>query len=673
MGKILPIFYSTLKSGIKVKFSNYIKILEMSDMDVIILKNLSKYFEIKDEKKKVDRKVYAVKNVSLNIKRGEALGIIGKNGSGKTTLLRLIAGILQPSSGSVKVNGKIMSFIDLYAGFQHELTGRDNIFLYGALLGFSKDHVRKKMNKIIEFSGLEDFIDTPLRTYSSGMQVRLAFSVALIDDPDVMLIDEVLAVGDESFQKRSFNKILDLKDKGKTIVFVSHSMGDVRRVCDRVILLENGGIKLEGKPNEVIDYYLKNVYKEDKKSIRENIEGKIKQLSKLENKRNVLDKKLKKIPRSVFNRLKIRKLEKKKKLIEEYISETKFYLKELIEDVVSLLRSKLIEIEKSESLESETSKVTERLKNEKLKTIDELKDILKIKAKFCDDPSEMELVSKEIKGLMLNRLDVKDKVDNPELGYETLLENYKKRKPIERESINEIADILYKKLEMTKGRDERIKIINELKIWYARELKNNEYERILYNLKRDEILDNTKGEKKNQLSEINREIKKLEKDYERIGKKLIELSNVPENRWGSKEAEILGVKFFNNGVKKSIFKTGDEIVAKIEYIAHKRIERPMFGVAIHTIDGVQLIGPNTTYSKKTKNFIEGRGSVNFVIKSLPLLKGYYLFSAVIYDYLGLKAYDHHNQLYNFKVIGNGKERYGLVSLPYDWVYEEDKD
>ncbi|MCF7859634.1 MAG: ABC transporter ATP-binding protein [Candidatus Cloacimonetes bacterium] len=199
--------------------------------------------------------MYALKDISLKVNKGEFLGIIGKNGSGKSTLLKIIAGILEPDSGSVKVYGRISPFLELGLGFQAELSARENVFLYGSVLGLSEREIRKKFKSIIEFAGLKEFVDQKLKNFSSGMQVRLAFSVAIQADAPILLADEVLAVGDSEFQQKCFDVFRKFKEEKKTIVFVTHDMGSVRRFCDKVLYLEKGIIKNYDEPNVVIDHY----------------------------------------------------------------------------------------------------------------------------------------------------------------------------------------------------------------------------------------------------------------------------------------------------------------------------------------------------------------------------------------------------------------------------------
>jgi ABC-type polysaccharide/polyol phosphate transport system ATPase subunit len=197
----------------------------------------------------------AVKDLSLEVPRGQMLGLIGRNGSGKSTLLKIVAGVYRPTSGRVHVEGSIAPLIELGAGFHHELTGRENILLNGLLMGYSKEEMKEREQSIIDFAEIGDFIDAPIKQYSSGMHTRLAFAVATEVDPQVLILDEILAVGDAAFQEKCFARIQDFRKSGKTILFVSHSMDPVIQYCDRAILLEKGSIVADGDPAEVAEFY----------------------------------------------------------------------------------------------------------------------------------------------------------------------------------------------------------------------------------------------------------------------------------------------------------------------------------------------------------------------------------------------------------------------------------
>jgi ABC-type polysaccharide/polyol phosphate transport system ATPase subunit len=199
--------------------------------------------------------IWALRDVSLAIEPGEAVGIVGRNGSGKTTLLRLIAGIFQPTGGRLEVAGEVGSLLGLGAGFHPDFTGRENVYMNGAIHGLSRSYVHERLEEIVSFAELEEFFDVPVRTYSSGMYMRLGFALATHLDPDILLLDEVFAVGDEAFQRKCFGKILELRERGRTIVFVSHAAPAVERVCERAILLTSGRVAHDGAAREVIKHY----------------------------------------------------------------------------------------------------------------------------------------------------------------------------------------------------------------------------------------------------------------------------------------------------------------------------------------------------------------------------------------------------------------------------------
>ena len=198
---------------------------------------------------------WALKNVSFEVDRGEVVGIIGHNGAGKSTLLKVISGILKPTGGSLEVHGNVVPMLELGSGFDHDLTGRENIFLNGSILGYSEKYLKEKYEQIVEFSELGKFIDVPIRNYSSGMLMRLAFSIATVVQPEILIVDEILAVGDAAFQEKSKARMLELMSGGTTVLFVSHSLEQIREMCDRVIWLEHGQIKAIGATKEICDAY----------------------------------------------------------------------------------------------------------------------------------------------------------------------------------------------------------------------------------------------------------------------------------------------------------------------------------------------------------------------------------------------------------------------------------
>ncbi len=206
-------------------------------------------------KRKEKREV--LKDINLEIKKGETVALIGVNGSGKSTLLKLMTQIIFPNKGTIETHGKLTSLLELGAGFHPDFSGRENIYFKSSIFGLTRKEIDARLDQIIEFSELQDFIDNPVRTYSSGMYMRLAFSVAINVDADILLIDEILSVGDQHFQEKCFNKMRELKKEGKTMVFVTHSMESVKNLCDRAVWLSNGVVRMDGNTTEVVDEYLK--------------------------------------------------------------------------------------------------------------------------------------------------------------------------------------------------------------------------------------------------------------------------------------------------------------------------------------------------------------------------------------------------------------------------------
>lgn len=197
----------------------------------------------------------ALKHVSFDVKRGEVVGLIGHNGAGKSTMLKVISGILKPTEGSVTVRGNIAPMLELGSGFDMDMTGRENIFLNGAILGYSEEFLKSKYDEIVEFSEIGQFIDVPLRNYSSGMITRLAFSIATVVVPEVLIVDEVLSVGDAAFQERSYRRMMELMHGGTTVLFVSHDLNQIRSMCNRVVWLDHGHVRMFGDTQSVCDAY----------------------------------------------------------------------------------------------------------------------------------------------------------------------------------------------------------------------------------------------------------------------------------------------------------------------------------------------------------------------------------------------------------------------------------
>ena len=250
-------------------------------------------------KKKYHKEFWALRDISLEIPRSSTLGIIGQNGSGKSTLLQIICGILQPSSGSVEVNGRISALLELGAGFNRDFTGRENVFMNGAVMGISRNEMEERFDRITEFAAIGHFIDQPVKTYSSGMYVRLAFALAINIDPDILIVDEALSVGDIKFQRKCFAKIEQFRKEGKTILFVTHSLSSVNLLCDTAVLIDKGKMLERGDPKEITRIYQNMMLGEDvrkteiQKDVKTRLESEKREKDELVRVKSLADERLK--------------------------------------------------------------------------------------------------------------------------------------------------------------------------------------------------------------------------------------------------------------------------------------------------------------------------------------------------------------------------------------------
>lgn len=437
-------------------------------MAIIRVKNVCKCFQLRTDRprsfqellvnalrprasfpEKSSETFWALRDVSFEVQPGEALGIVGSNGSGKSTCLKLLTRILEPTTGTIEVNGRVSALLELGAGFHPDLTGRENIFLNGSVLGLSRREMAACLDDIVAFAELERFIDIPVKFYSSGMYVRLAFATAIHVKPDVLLVDEVLAVGDQSFQGKCLDYIYSLRARGVTIVFVSHSLDIVRNLCERALWLDEGKLCADGPADVVVGRYLQHVYEKEEAAA-----------------------------------LAMREAERTQKAANETGSD-------------------------------------------------------------CQEPQQAPPSPEE---------------NDPMARY--------------------------------------------------------------------------------------------------------------RSRWGTREAEITDVRFLDHdGRERLLLTTGEPMTIAIRYKAHKRIEHPMFGLAIHRNDGLHINGPNNILANFDIPFIEGEGEVRYVVDVLPLLEGTYCLTVAIYDTSGTHAYDHQALCYRFRVRqGINLERYGVIYIPARWEH-----
>ena len=243
------------------KMKEEIVMIDVQDVSMRFMMSNDKIGSLKEmvtqliQRKIKFREFWALRDVNFQVKKGEVVGIIGRNGAGKSTILKIISGIMRPTKGRVIRNGNIVPMLELGSGFDFDLSGRENVFLNGAILGYSKEFLMEKFDEILAFSELGEFIEMPIRNYSSGMLMRLAFSIATVVEPEILIVDEILAVGDENFQNKSRQRMMELMSGGTTVLFVSHNLDQIREMCNRVVWLDGGTLRMSGETKEVCDAY----------------------------------------------------------------------------------------------------------------------------------------------------------------------------------------------------------------------------------------------------------------------------------------------------------------------------------------------------------------------------------------------------------------------------------
>ncbi|MHA1872531.1 MAG: ABC transporter ATP-binding protein [Candidatus Heimdallarchaeaceae archaeon] len=679
-------------------------------MKTIELKNVTKVYKLKRKdnsfffiQNSQTEDFRVLENITLKIRKGECVGIIGENGSGKTTLLKLIGDLIQPSSGEIIRNGSIQCFLDLSTGMQNELTGKENIYLYGSLLGIPKKELKEKIDDIIDYAGLRKFIDVKLKNYSSGMKVRLAFSVAMAQKPDIILIDEVMAVGDEAFQKKSFNQIKLLKEKGKTIVLVSHNLDLITDICNRVIYLENGRIVKQGPPKKVVFQYLKKVSKDNHVKISDN--------TKQDRKDRIEDIRIS--CKILQKDIDVMEQELSNKIEEEYVSTILSLIKKLIE-----LKELNISLESNTIVKINLFEDIINLRNKQLTYTFELRKKKKIYNKIAE--ALLQILSMDNNPYMVPKriqdfMDIYPQLDWSKKDLKKFVSSFLKSTTLPK-VINTMNDaVLYYhktclRYQLNKKNNEELsanlKKLKQVLHTYSdkkwvfnfifMELKdrlNNEG----YNLKLksqilltffDVIKKSNKKLTKTQVSQIENTTTSL---FDQIHKKIILLSHEKQFNLKKelndfkiiimkKKSEILKKshkriikKVYTtdpNGNKKNVFSSGDDVVINIEYNLKETVSNPVFGVALFTEERYYIAGPNTKFDNLRLGQVKGRGRIKYIIKNIPLLSGTYYISVSIHPEESFNEYDYFDKGAYF-MIKNTKKEFGVISLKSRWEHNNE--
>lgn len=558
----------------------------------------------------------ALRNLTFNVEKGDCFGIIGPNGSGKTTLLKILGGLIEPSEGKVHANGKILRLLDLGAGFNEELTGRENIYLYGSLIGISKSDIQRNFDKIIEFSNLKKFIDYKLKEYSNGMVLRLAFSVIIISNADILLIDEALAVGDHEFQSRCVYALKLLKEKKKTIVLVSHDMPLVEALCNKAIFLKNGKIEEHGNTKKVIGSYITFSSENEFKTDYENIITKEREL------RKTARKDVKKGIFSIF------------RLKNQQENEVFFSKVELLDDINKMVRKTRDYLE-SYLADNKPNKTT-------VEMVGRIKEILKIKKELEPDKDmrdfEIFLSSIRLSETAIDKRELFDEFLNHFIYKMNKAKNKKELINSLRHKVNHFfASEFDSKLNYYMLKKYRNIVGN-----YAKELEDEDLD-FVENLNFDldfttrNVLfrvdieydnscldfDEAKRNKNSILvNDIEKKIKYLEKIREDIIKEFI----IKKKRKGS-FIEIKKLEFHSEQKSaKREFSQNESIILTIYFESKKSIRDVVFSISIEKDDGTIVAGPN---SASQQIDVKGNGKIECILEN-NFLPGIYVVSATIH-------------------------------------------
>ena len=558
---------------------------------------------------------WALRDVSFTVEQGETVGIIGPNGAGKSTVLKLVSRIIEPTSGEIEVNGRIGALLELGAGFHPDLSGLENIYLNSSILGLGRHEIEAKVDEIISFAELERFIDMPIRHYSSGMRMRLGFSIAAHIDPEILLVDEVLAVGDETFQHKCLDRIMEMRQQGVTICFVSHGLGQVRRLCSRALWLNDGTIQVKGKVDDVISAYLRFAADEEESRMKGSAAsvrickqaekagagevGPVAQTDEIGVREEGDDRRFEILgvtfvdssgaERQVFE------------IGEAWGARILYRASKPIESLVLGLT-----IDRNDGQRVCTSRCS----------VIDLKNGHSIAREGSVQYSVEKLPLME--GTYLVSVSVEDESGATTFHCDGQPYRFKVRQV---------------------GRGERYGLASLGGTWHLKTQENSP------------LRGHTPGNGGD-------------------AEPCVDAGSKRERRWGTADVEVTSVSFIDaSGAERRVFEAGEAWTARLRYRTHRRIEEPTFGLAVHRDDGVHVCGPNTYFAGLDKPLVEGGGEVLYRVEHLPLLAGTYHVSVSAHNRADTVMYDYHDRLYTFKVCQfDSNESEGVVMLRGRWEW-----
>ena len=561
-----------------------------------------------DQSAQTREEFWALRDVSFDVEQGETVGIIGPNGAGKSTVLKLISRIIEPTSGDVEVHGRVGALLELGAGFHPDLSGRENIYLNGSILGLSRGEIEGKVEQIVTFSELERFIDIPMRHSSSGMGMRLGFSVAAHLDPDILLVDEVLAVGDENFQHKCLDRIMEIRRQGATICFVSHGLGQIRRLCTRAIWLKDGSLTAEGAVDDVIAAYLR--YAAEDEETRLSAADRSEWISEdpPADGRGEETGRSKTEPMALGDMVFVDPVGTRKHVFrvgEPWGVLVPYRVYQRIEDAVVRLTVRCNDgVLVWEGMTSAHELGLSALGGDGAFT-------------YCVDELPLMEGTYDVSMACL------DRVHHGDEGVVSSVGTMRTRQV---------------------GSGERYGLVSLRGEWDW------------WGLDTDERAGDALSRKDNASGHVPPQ-KGPDSD---------------QRRWGTGAVEVIDVAFLDGcGNERRVFETSDSWVVRLRYQARTRIEKPVFGLAVHRDDGVHVCGPNTHFGGLDVPVVEGAGEIEYRVHSLPLLEGTYLLSISAHNRMDTLMYDYHDRLYPFKVCQFGPNApRGVVRLEGRWASED---
>jgi lipopolysaccharide transport system ATP-binding protein len=540
---------------------------------------------------------WALRDVSFSLEDGETLGIIGPNGAGKSTALKLIAGIIQPDSGEIAVNGRVGALLELGTGFHPDLSGLENIYLNGSILGLSRAEIDRKLADITAFAELWQFIDMPVKHYSSGMRMRLGFSIAAHIDPDVLLIDEVLAVGDENFQHKCLDRIMEMRRQGVTICFVSHGLGSVARLCSRGIWLNHGSVQAQGDVDDVISAYRR--YAADEEESR---------MSLLAS------------PLQTGEGMQSGQTEQVVRPDELQIVDVSFVGAEGEERHVFRVNdpwSIRIRYRTAQRIQHPVFSFTIR-RNDGL-CVSAARSVA-LDIPFIEGEGELLYT-----------------VDQLPLMEGTYLVSVSAHDGAHRLTCEDDPFHTFKVRQVGEGERYGLASLGGSWDWVAGEA--------------DLVTTSAFGNG-------------------RDPRAVTEARSETNQRWGKGEVDVFQVSFLDAaGIERRVFESGEPWTVRLRYQSHRRIEEPVFGLAVHREDGAHICGPNTYFGGLEIPSVEGRGEVSYRVDHLPLVEGGYSLSVSAHNRADTVMYDFHDRLHPFKVCQFGRSvEEGAITLMGEWIW-----